>query len=298
MDASHTHSNPQPIVYPRFLRENVPAWFTLLEDLMPSGSSDKLKLSLLLNALPADVSASLHDILSTQPLVYDTLKQAILHKFSISTEDKIQQFLQQHSIGDRSPTEYLRHLKSLLGPSPPSSIEMALLKQRLLDQLPGTTKKILLLAKDLSLEAIAQMADEMCKIDNTSPPSIPSSTFSSQAPAQALATLPSHTLLEHRIAALETTVRNLPTSAQLESLLDSRISRLCETIQAFSPRSPRRWDRHASPHRASSPHPSHSRSSSSTRTQAPSTDGMCWYHSKYGRNAHKCISPCSFSGNA
>ncbi|XP_038047637.1 uncharacterized protein LOC119721743 [Patiria miniata] len=31
------------------------------------------------------------------------------------------------------------------------------------------------------------------------------------------------------------------------------------------------------------------------RTRSPSPDTLCWYHRKFGANAHKCTKPCSFT---
>lgn len=37
-----------------------------------------------------------------------------------------------------------------------------------------------------------------------------------------------------------------------------------------------------------------SRSSSRSRQSASPSDIVCWYHKKYGRNAHQCREPCAF----
>lgn len=39
------------------------------------------------------------------------------------------------------------------------------------------------------------------------------------------------------------------------------------------------------------------RSRSSSRTRRGSNENVCWYHRKYGRNAHQCREPCSFAGS-
>ncbi|KAF0307740.1 hypothetical protein FJT64_020914 [Amphibalanus amphitrite] len=31
--------------------------------------------------------------------------------------------------------------------------------------------------------------------------------------------------------------------------------------------------------------------------QPPATDGLCWYHERFGADAHQCRQPCSWQGN-
>ncbi|GBL97553.1 Retrovirus-related Pol polyprotein from transposon 297, partial [Araneus ventricosus] len=81
-------------------------------------------------------------------------------------------------------------------------------------------------------------------------------------------------------------VRTCVNSVEVESArlnrLEAQISELTSALQQFQSNYKRL--RNASPHRR-------------YRTRFSSRNGsFCWYHSKFGKKAHKCVPPCDFSG--
>ncbi|VUZ50070.1 unnamed protein product, partial [Hymenolepis diminuta] len=67
--------------------------------------------------LPTDVAAVVIDIVHKAPEdnSYDTLKKVIIGRLSDPQEKRVQQLLLQAELGDRTPSQLLRHMRSLLG---------------------------------------------------------------------------------------------------------------------------------------------------------------------------------------
>jgi hypothetical protein len=66
-------------------------------------------------ALDARYTAEVEDILIDPPQTdkYETLKAELVRRITISEEQRIHQLLYQEAIGDHSPSQFLRHMRSL-----------------------------------------------------------------------------------------------------------------------------------------------------------------------------------------
>ena len=282
MDSTNsTNSTPTSSPsYPKFIREDIDFWFYLLELRFPENLSESMKLHELISLLPVDITTSVKGALrdaSSSPAPYTSLKRAILQKHSVSTEDRIAQLLQHQSLGDRTPSEFLSHLKSLLGSTSLSPSETSLLRQRFLQQLPTTTREILVAFRNASLDELAESADSIFRLHQHN------SSNQLQYPLNPhlhnpVATVSLDSAIERRFENLERRVDEL--------------SNLVRQLTYSRPSRPPERHRHTSP--ASSSHHTTSRSRSSS--QARKND-LCWYHSNFGIKASKCIEPCSFPKN-
>ena len=153
--------------YPKFIREDIDLWFYLLEFCFPEHFSETMKFHELLFILPVDITISVKGVLrdtSSSPTPYTLFKRAVLQKHSVSMEEHIAQLLQDQSLGDRTPSEFLSHLKSFVGSTSLSPAETSLLRQRFLQQLPPTTREILGAFRDSSLEELAESADSIFRL--------------------------------------------------------------------------------------------------------------------------------------
>lgn len=83
-------------------------------------TSEVRKHELLVEALPPQAMAEIRDILVGPPgdTPYTTVKQALLHRLVPPKHRRIQQLLCNEELGDRRPTQFLRHLQHLLGDHP------------------------------------------------------------------------------------------------------------------------------------------------------------------------------------
>jgi hypothetical protein len=97
---------------------NEPAlWFSQLESqlALANVTADTTKFHYVVSNLDFRNAQVVRDILQTPPRSdkYEALKTALISRLSSSEEQRIQQLLQREDLGDRKPSEFLRHLRSL-----------------------------------------------------------------------------------------------------------------------------------------------------------------------------------------
>lgn len=123
---------------PMFWTGNVAAWFAQAEASFEiSGVS-----------VPERVAAEISDVLTNPPQEnkYQFLKSELIRRLSCSEEKRLNQFLSDEEIGDRSPSQFLRHLRSLAG----SSLQDESILRRLwMRRLPQHVQAILTAQSDL-----------------------------------------------------------------------------------------------------------------------------------------------------
>lgn len=136
----------------------------------------------LVSALPPSVVEQLLDVIHPIPPVapYDTLKEALLKRTSASEEHRLKQLLSGVQLGDRTPSQLLRHMKAIVGDL---KIDDALLRQLWCQRLPSTVNAILSVSDSNStLENLAAIADKIQeRIPSTSTMHITESSSSSSA---------------------------------------------------------------------------------------------------------------------
>ncbi|CAH8487284.1 unnamed protein product [Schistosoma bovis] len=245
---------------PTYGVKNPRIWFAQVEALFLSRGirSQATKYAYIVGALPIEVAAEVGDLIDNVPETdpYDKIKAAVIHRTSQSDEKRLQQLLTACELGDKRPSQLLRHMRQLAGSC---KLDEALLKQMWSQRLPYSVRQILSVSgASVSLDDLADMADRMIEIYPDS-----RGIYAVQ-PASKDAMNPTLDM-QHQIAHL---------TRQLASL-QATIS----TIRSRCPRSRSRRrslsrHRHWSPKRAA---------------------GMCWYHSNYGEKARRCTKPCSFT---
>lgn len=190
-------------------------------------------------------ASEVEDIINAPPveLPYTNLRRTLIERLSASEEQRVRQLLHDEELGDRKPSQFLRHLKSLAGPT---IVQPNLLRQLWLRRLPTQVQTVLTARPELSLEQISDLADKIVEV----------STF----PAVHAAT---HTPGE------VCTSTNTNILSALEKL----------NLEVSELRS----------HRDQKPQQSRNRSRQRSRSRS---DKLCWYHSRFGDKARKCIPPC------
>lgn len=249
---------------PAFSPEDPELWFALLEHQFESLdiTEDSIKFSSVATNLDIQYAKAVKDIILHPPAVnrYEKLKHELLRRLSASHDAKVRQLLTQEKLGDRKPSQFLRHLQDLAG----SSAAEDIVKQIWSSQLPINIQTVLASQPSHSLEQLADLADRIQELTTpsicmTSSSSVPSSSTSSE------------------LAALRKMVEHLALKIDDHSR-DNRHSH-------NRPRAQRRRS-------FSRPR---SRSNSSYRKYP-----ICWYHSRFGPKAHTCLLPCDYdkSGKA
>uniref|UniRef100_A0A6P7HI44 Uncharacterized protein LOC114349089 n=1 Tax=Diabrotica virgifera virgifera TaxID=50390 RepID=A0A6P7HI44_DIAVI len=101
--------------------------------------------------------SEVRDIIVSPPATerYVKLKSELIKRLSAYQQQKIKRLLEHQELGDRRPSQFLRHLQSLAGTIVPDNI----VKSLWLGRLPSSTQAILATQAKASLDAVAELAD-------------------------------------------------------------------------------------------------------------------------------------------
>ncbi|UYV74058.1 hypothetical protein LAZ67_11001992 [Cordylochernes scorpioides] len=165
---------------PEFWPNDPELWFITLESQFllnkPSPiTNDDTKFSYLISLLPPSTAIEVREFIISPPPdnKYDALKKAIIKCTADSEFKKLQQLLTQEELGDRLPSQLLRHLRQLIGESKP--VSDTTLKMLWMQRLPKNIQIILTTQEQASLNSLADLADRVTEI--TSSPSSSTSTL-------------------------------------------------------------------------------------------------------------------------
>ncbi|CAH2087471.1 unnamed protein product [Euphydryas editha] len=249
---------------PPFWPEEPELWFAQVEGQFTiSGiTSDATKFYYIVGQLDMEFSREVKDIITSPPLTnkYLKLKTELIKRLTSSKEKKLKQLLMHEELGDRKPSQFLRHLKSLAGANVPDDFLRTIWVSRLSHGIQTV------LASQPSSTYIDDLADLADRVHELATPS----------PAVASASQPQ------------------PSSGSAFEVLTREVAELRRQFQQLASgrrsRSSTRFAR-SSQHRSAS----RSRRSQSNFRKYP----LCWYHRKFGVKASKCVNPCDFKkGNA
>lgn len=249
---------------PPFWPEEPDIWFAQIEAQFDNAgvTNDVTKYNYVVGHLDPQVSKEVKDIIMSPPITnrYVKLKTELVKRLSASQEKKVKQLLMHEELGDRRPSQFLRHLQGLAGPTVPEDFIRTIWSSRL----PSSIQPLLASQPHSTLEALAELADRVQDI--VAPPS---------HVAAASTAGPTMSEMAAEIAELKRAMKDL-------------------TVQLRDTRSRNRSHSRGRNPRRNSRQRSSTRSESSYR-QHP----QCWYHSMHGEKAKRCIKPCDYKkGNA
>ncbi|XP_064076289.1 uncharacterized protein LOC135194601 [Vanessa tameamea] len=120
---------------PPFSPEDPELWFALLEGIFESFNivDDRSKFSTVITSLDIPYAKSVKDIIINPPAKnrYGKIKMELIRRLSASHEKKVKQLLTHEELGDRKPSQFLRHLQDLAGPSVPDDFVKSIWSNRL-----------------------------------------------------------------------------------------------------------------------------------------------------------------------
>ncbi|CAB0033710.1 unnamed protein product [Trichogramma brassicae] len=142
-----------------------------------------------ISQLDVRAASEVEDIISSPPgeFPYTNLRQRLIERLSTSEEHRVRQLLHDEELGDRKPSQFLRHLKSLAAPA---VVQPNLLRHLWLRRLPTHVQTVLTARPELSLEQLSDLADKIVEISPV--PSIRAVAENAEqvpAPNDSLATL-------------------------------------------------------------------------------------------------------------
>ncbi|XP_054162108.1 uncharacterized protein LOC128960063 [Oppia nitens] len=154
-DVHHISVKPPP-----FWTNNPTFWFIQLEAQFAIArvTNDDTKYSHVVTSLTETVFNEVQDIVSSPPTAnkYEAIKKALIDRLSVSNNKRLQQLLHSEELGDRTPSQLLRKLRSLAG----TSITDDVLKNIWMSRLPTDAQKILTVTT-VDLDSLARIADQL-----------------------------------------------------------------------------------------------------------------------------------------
>ena len=159
-----------------FLPNDIQSWFVQLESMMAMRGlvCQKKKFHFCIGNLPGHIIPEIKDLAESPPESnpYDMLKEVVITRMAVSEQRKIQQLLNTETLGDRRPSQLLRHMRNLAGNTNDNIVRHIFVKR-----MPQNIQPILAtLDKDASLDKIAEVADQILDQTQQSHPTIAAST--------------------------------------------------------------------------------------------------------------------------
>ncbi|XP_071653063.1 uncharacterized protein [Temnothorax longispinosus] len=280
---------------PEFAAADPELWFSIVDRSFQAAgiTVDATKFGYALTAIGPRYTAEVRDIIMNPPAerAYETLKAELIKRLCLSQEHKTRRLLEHEEIGDRKPSQFLRHLRSLAG----NVVGDQVLRTVWLSRLPAYIQSHLVTRTADSNEQLADIADAIVEATRA-----PAFQVAETARATALTGQSANDVtsadakLEVRLAQLRLTMQQ----EMAEQL--SAIRRSIEAIGERRSREDRGDDQRRSPPRSRSRLRSRPRPRSYSRDRGHESNGLCYYHWRFGPDATKCRPPCSAQrqGNA
>ncbi|KFD50073.1 hypothetical protein M513_09033 [Trichuris suis] len=132
-------------------------------------TSQQTKFNYVISSLSWEYAAEVRDLILSPPATqpYDTLKEQLTMRTTASEQRRLQQLLSAEDLGDRKPTQLLRHMQQLLG-NKIRSVDDALFRELFLQRLPSSVRMILASSTEtMSVQTLAEIADRILEATPT-----------------------------------------------------------------------------------------------------------------------------------
>ncbi|XP_076392694.1 uncharacterized protein LOC143265295 [Megachile rotundata] len=146
---------------PDFAPADPELWFGMVERSFDASGikTESTKFGYVLGALSPQYAAEVRDIIMSPPPPppepYEKLKCELIKRLSSSQEQKTRRLLEHEEIGDRKPSQFLRHLRTLGG----AAVSQEILRSLWMGRLPSSMQVILATQRDTDLDQVAELAD-------------------------------------------------------------------------------------------------------------------------------------------
>jgi hypothetical protein len=266
---------------PEFTPTDPELWFNIVDrSFLAAGiTADATKFGYALTAIGPRYTLEVRDIIMSPPAErsYETLKAELIKRLSLSQEHKTRRLLEHEEIGDRKPSQFLRHLRGLAG----SVVGDGVLRTIWLSRLPACLQPHLVTRTQDTVDQLADIADVLMEatrastlqVAETARPALPQIAASDSAVST-----------EARFNAC---IAQLRLSLQQE--MTEQLTAIRRSIEAIREDRPSR-DRRAGDRLGGGRRP---RSRSRSRGSGHASNGLCYYHWRFGPDARRCEAPCS-----
>ena len=149
---------------PPFWRDRPGLWFAQLEAQFGLSriTEEQTKFAYVVANLQENMACEVEDIINSPPAdrPYSTLKTSLIERVSHSEQKRVRQLILEEELGDRKPSQFLRHLRFLAG----TAVQDSLVKTLWLQRLPVHVQEILQTQAELTVDALAATADKILEV--------------------------------------------------------------------------------------------------------------------------------------
>lgn len=158
---------------PDFWPSDPELWFAQAEALFTAQNitQEKTKFGHVVRVLPAQYASEVRDIILQPPEApYTAIKTELQKRVCPSKRQRLQQLLHVADLGDRKPSQLLRHMLKLRGGTVSDADKDEIFRELFLQKLPITVRTALAIHKDATLIQLAEMADNMAEVQGPQAP--------------------------------------------------------------------------------------------------------------------------------
>ncbi len=152
---------------PDFWPSDPELWFAQVEALFEAQNitQEKTKFAHVVRVLPARYASEVRDIILRPPEEpYKAIKDELQKRVCMSRRQQLQQLLHLEDLGDRKPSQLLRHMLKLRGGTAADADQDEIFREIFLQKLPLTVRTALAIHKGKTLRNLAEMADNMVEV--------------------------------------------------------------------------------------------------------------------------------------
>ena len=158
---------------PEFWPSDPELWFARVEASFEAQgiTLEKTKFGHVVRVLPAQYASEVRDIILSPPTSpYTAIKDALKKCVCPSKRQQLQQLLHLEELGDRKPSQLLRHMLKLRGGTITEADGDEIFREIFLQKLPTHIRTVLAIHKAESLGNLADMADNMAEMQGPQQP--------------------------------------------------------------------------------------------------------------------------------
>ncbi|XP_026461133.1 uncharacterized protein LOC113362848 [Ctenocephalides felis] len=157
--------NRVSVKIPPFWENSPDLWFSQIEAQFDIATitNENTRFSYVIANLEEKQAQEVEDVIKQPPTEnpYSYLKKVLISRLCASEETRIKQILSEEELGDRRPSQFLRHLRSLAGHT---TIGESMFRSLWMQRLPAYIRAILQTQCDLPLDKLAATADKILEV--------------------------------------------------------------------------------------------------------------------------------------
>ena len=158
------------IKIPPFWPADPQLWFAQVEAQFSTRNitAERTSFDYVVASLAPEFSLEVRDLILAPPDGHPYSKDQLIKRTATSGQRRLQQLSTVEELGDRKPTQLLRLMQQLLGDTAGPNRDNSLLRELFLQRLPGHVRMVLASSGEMTLDALAQLADKVMEVSSPS----------------------------------------------------------------------------------------------------------------------------------